>query len=180
MTFIKLFWGLLFMFDFRLQGFDILPDIIGYILIFSALGNLIQRNDNFKKAREMSIPLIFLSIFNIYQAPQQAAGVHIGNPIAVVMGLVLTIVHILMVYHICMGIACISKEVMKLDLETLAIRRWKFYFIVQVVYSIILFLALVAPGIVLIAFLPLFIASLIANILLMMLMKAAEREFPAL
>ncbi len=34
----SIFWGFLFMFDFRIQGVDILPNFIGYLFMFLGWG----------------------------------------------------------------------------------------------------------------------------------------------
>lgn len=50
--FSKLFWGfLIILLDFRIQGFDILPDIIGYLMIYSGLTQLIYLSEHFKYAK---------------------------------------------------------------------------------------------------------------------------------
>jgi hypothetical protein len=53
-----LFWGFIFLFDFRLFGFDILPDFIAYILFVQGLSILAERSKNFiggKPASEVNL-----------------------------------------------------------------------------------------------------------------------------
>lgn len=39
----KLYWGFFFiMFNFRIQGFDIFPDIVGYLFLASGFTTLFQ------------------------------------------------------------------------------------------------------------------------------------------
>ncbi|QVK17292.1 hypothetical protein KHQ81_10550 [Mycoplasmatota bacterium] len=67
MGFKKIFIGtILILLDFRIQGLNIIPDIIGYILIFIGLSEIIHLNSKFAVARIMSIILILFSIPDIY------------------------------------------------------------------------------------------------------------------
>ncbi len=70
--FSKLFWGFVFiMIGFKIQGFDILPDILGYLFFAAAFSNLSSLSINFEKASKYNIPMIILSIFSIYQPQNQ-------------------------------------------------------------------------------------------------------------
>jgi len=60
----KLYWGFLFiLIDFRINGFDILPDIIGYILFAFAFSALASGSSHFVLAGRYNIPMIILSTF---------------------------------------------------------------------------------------------------------------------
>ncbi len=62
--------GYLFNFlDFRLQGIDIIPDFVGYLLIFIGLSKVLDLNKKFETARFISIILLILSFFELYQNP---------------------------------------------------------------------------------------------------------------
>ena len=62
--FMSIFWGLLFVIlDIRIGSFDlILPDFIGYILIFKGLTVLAPEHGGFRKARVFAAIMFFLSI----------------------------------------------------------------------------------------------------------------------
>ena len=67
--FTQLYWGFLFvMLNFRIQGFDILPDIVGYIFFAFGFAALASNSEHFKKASRLNIPMIILSIFSIYES----------------------------------------------------------------------------------------------------------------
>ena len=67
MPYNKMFWGFIVIFlDFRIGGFDIIPDFVGFIMIFQALSELELKNDIFSKARNFAGPMILLSIPDIY------------------------------------------------------------------------------------------------------------------
>ncbi|MEK3884981.1 hypothetical protein [Paenibacillus sp. PL2-23] len=59
----ELGWGLIFtLVDFHLGVFDILPDVIGYVIILLALNKLRAGEGNFKPARWLAAVLIPLSL----------------------------------------------------------------------------------------------------------------------
>lgn len=66
------FWGLMFtVINFRIQGFDIVPDIVGYIMVIIGLGRIEKYSGSFSSAKIAAYLLTVLSLFNIYQAPVQ-------------------------------------------------------------------------------------------------------------
>ena len=67
--FIRIFWGLLFVFlDIRINSIDLfLPDFVGYILIASGLGLLASRDRSFRTARVMAIIMIFFSLTDLVE-----------------------------------------------------------------------------------------------------------------
>ncbi|MDF2673496.1 MAG: hypothetical protein K0R09_1761, partial [Clostridiales bacterium] len=71
----KLYWGFLFiMIDFKLQGVDVLPDIVGYILFVIGFGMLASCSEYFSKAKSFDTPMIIISLFSIYERPAQSGG----------------------------------------------------------------------------------------------------------
>ena len=59
----KLFWGFLFvMIDFRIQGFDIIPDVIGYILFAVGFHMLAVNSTFFKKAENFNYIMVIVSM----------------------------------------------------------------------------------------------------------------------
>ena len=64
--FYLLFWGLLFQYNYYFRGFDILPDFLGYILIYKGLMILASENKYFALASKITLPLIVLSLVNFY------------------------------------------------------------------------------------------------------------------
>ncbi len=56
-----IFWGLFFVFfHFRINGFDLLPDILGYLFVSYGLYTLADKNNHFKNALCCSIGLVIL------------------------------------------------------------------------------------------------------------------------
>ena len=64
--FYLIFWGLLLQYNIVIKGFDILPDFLGYILIYKGLMILASENKYFAIASKITLPLIVLSLVNFY------------------------------------------------------------------------------------------------------------------
>lgn len=62
------FWGLLFTaINIRISGFDLVPDVIGYIMVIIGLSRIERYDANFSKAKKISYLLAALALINIYQ-----------------------------------------------------------------------------------------------------------------
>jgi hypothetical protein len=153
-----LFWGFIFVFvDFRIQGFDILPDIIGYVFFAVGLGllekeNLSEKeNRGFAVAKVLSYPLIFLSLFSIFQfqAPLNG-GFHVNAMVpglwSVLDSLLFTVLDLLMVFHICKGIRAMANHAGFVDLADKAHRRWIQYLCLDIFKFVALLLAFAAQS----------------------------------
>lgn len=131
----KIFWGLLFaMLDFRIQGFDILPDIVGYILFAVGFSVLAAGSEYFSKAGKFNIPLMILSVFSLYENPAQGTGVQIGtlSVLAIVLGIAVIVLNLLVVYNLFMGIKELAYQQGRYDLSDEAQSRWKQYLTLQI------------------------------------------------
>ncbi len=98
----KLSWGFaLIMIDIHmiLNGFDLLPDIIGYILFALALGELERRSECFDKARPLSLALAVLSAFIVYRGLLDWIG-----QVKYLIVLASVCLNLLVVYYILMGL----------------------------------------------------------------------------
>lgn len=168
MGFMNIFWGLLFFFDIRINNFDILPDIIGFILIIVGLNKLKELNENFKKSYNIAIPLMIMSI--LYFIPIRPSG------FTILISIVGLILRILLIYNICLGISELANMSENKLLSEKAMKRYNAYLIIQIIAIIAMIIALVAPILMLFMFIPLFIALLVIFIQLMGLMKQAEEE----
>lgn len=176
MGFSKIYWGFLFFFDFRIQGFDILPDIIGYWLIYLGLKELVSMSSHFAEAKKYSVVLGILSVFDLYQVQMPIQQFNIGplTGLIMLMGIIITIFDLLMVFHLCHGIAELAEGRGVIDLETIALNRWKYYLYLRVVTAVVGPIALIIPPLVIFLFIPLIVISIIVFVLMMGLMKQAE------
>src|SRR5690606_14384419 len=63
-AFRSFYWGfLLTMLDFRINGFDILPDILGFIFFAIGINALLAESEHFQQAQKFNLVMILLSIF---------------------------------------------------------------------------------------------------------------------
>jgi uncharacterized membrane protein len=175
----SIFWGFLFMFDFRIQGLDILPNVIGYLLMYFGLGKLSSYSSEFDNAKKYSIPLAVLSLFSLYQV-QKPVGQMTFDPFSVVLllvGIITTVLDLLLVYHLCLGIIYLAKNQSNNELQDLAQRRWKYYLFYKVIFTVWFPLGLIAPILFTIGFIPLFVFSITVVVLMMTLMKKSQDTF---
>lgn len=130
----KFKWGFFFiMIGFRIQGFDIFPDIIGYIFFAIAFSNLKNSSDYFAKAFNFNLPLIFISLFSIYQAPSQQEGIQLGpwGGLGIFISIVSFILNLMTVYYLFKGIRELEESFDDTYLANEAERRWNHYLILQ-------------------------------------------------
>lgn len=176
MGFRLLFWGILFLFSFRIQGIDILPNMIGYLFIFNGLKDLLEENDHFVVARKFCLPLIVLSVFEIYQKPNHSSGIHF-HPLLSLIGLVSVILLLFLFYHICQGMKEWALEELNHELAEKIDNRWMHFWIMHVILFAFIVFILIPP----LAFLSViigFIYSIVVLILMMQLMNEADAALP--
>ena len=127
----KLYWGFLFiMIDFRIQGIDILPDVIGYILFAIGFNMLAENSEFYKKAAKFNIIMIIVAVFSIYEQPAQGGGIHI-NQTGILIGIISLIFSLIVVYYLFMGIKEMAQHQVKLDFYDEAGLRWTQFLLLQ-------------------------------------------------
>lgn len=128
------------MLDFRIQGLDILPDTVGYVLFALAFHVLASNSEHFAKAFKLNIPMIILSIFSIYEERIQSSSIssmeisiNFGRfgILGVLISLASMILGLMIVYHLFMGIKDMSSNV-HWDLYEEADKRWNQYLMLQI------------------------------------------------
>ncbi len=170
----KLYWGFLFiMIDFRLQGVDVLPDIVGYILFAVGFGILAAGSEYFDRARNLNIPMIILSIFSIYEKPVQGGGIQFGSfgIWGVLIGIAATVLNLLVIYNLFMGIKNMADQQGKMDLSIEAEKRWSQYLGLQIA-AIFTFILILVPAVAFIWVIVLFIAAIILTVAIMRFIKS--------
>lgn len=179
----KLFWALVFLFDFQVHGLDILPDWIGYILFAIALTQLAPAHSRFARGRIYAVVLTVLSVgYAVWSFGQRSTTAPTGGyPSVAFAVLSLTaLLDLLMIWDVCEGIAALARAVGYRDLARSA-------FVPQVVYaaSVVLFWLVALPwwfkagkmvGIVVAAGVAAGIVGFIAILLLMGLVRRAGRD----
>ncbi|KAJ51515.1 hypothetical protein BD780_001923 [Clostridium tetanomorphum] len=142
----RLFWGMIFIiFDINLENINILPNFVGYILIYSALNILISQHEIYEKGKIPSMILIILTLKDIVYTgkdsllSEQFQSINIFGMIT---GSIISIINIYLIYIICKGIYYLAidrgMEKLKNSIEI----GWKSYFIIAtcMMYSIPFFL----------------------------------------
>lgn len=174
----KLYWGFIFiMLSFRIQGFDILPDIVGYLVLASAFSSLASSSTYFSIAAKYNIPMIALSIFSIYQSPVQGEGVHLGQfgILSIPIAIASFVLNLLVIYNLFMGIKDMSEKRQQSDLAQESVERWNQYKMLQIasLFSIIL---IFIPILALVYVIVLLVLSIILLIGILNLLKTCSER----
>ncbi len=135
-AFRKLFWGfLLVMLDFRIQGIDILPDIIGYYFFYSGMLLLKDQSPHFQQGSNFSVLMMILSVFTFYEAPVNSTGVIDPTPgsgaLALGLAIVSIVLSVLTVYHLFRGIQDMAADQRQPGIESEAMTRWTQYLLIN-------------------------------------------------
>jgi len=163
-AFRKFYWGFLFiMIDFRLNGIDILPDIIGYALFVAGLGWLREKNYYFDRARIFHIIMLILSIFSIYEKPSQNMESISFNPLGTLLGVLSLIFSLLAMHHFLWGVKQFAEETNVPDISDEAQLRWKQYLYLQLA-SFAAFLLILLPPLAFVYIIALLVVSVILTV----------------
>ena len=182
------FWGLILtVINIRIMGFDIVPDIIGYIMVVIGLGQIEHYEASFADAKKAAYVLAVLSIVNIYQAPVQntviqgggamtttninySAGIFGSNPILSMILMVLgTAANLYFAYCLCMGLKNLLLQVGDTGLAEICDGRWKLILVAQIGLAVIIMLAMIQLPLGLLLAIPFVVFSLIVMVLFLLL-----------
>jgi hypothetical protein len=146
----KILIGVIFItFNFRIQGVSILPDFIGFILIFSGLSGLTHLGPKFEKAKSLAFILIFLSIPQVYEVNVELDRVssfsEIGAwyVIALILSLITSILFLMLAYNLYMGIHEIAVARQHTYLAEKSRLAWKFIIVLTIVTVAFVFIMLI-------------------------------------
>ncbi len=173
-----IFWGMIFMFSPRIQGFDVLPDAIGFILIAVGLSGLTHLNPRFEKAGRLSLVLLPLSLLTLYQRPNEENLYNITTwyGIISVLSIFILILYLLLYYYICTGIAEAAEAQNKRELVEDAYGAWKRYFSFNLALIFSIVLLLFSYVLYIIAFLIAGIGAVITTIGVLILVRRAGKQ----
>lgn len=131
-AFDKLFWSFLFLFDLNIGvnevKVDVLPDLIGWILMHSALGSIASLHSDIPTIRLNVRMLLILSVLDLVSFP-----IHFDEynviivPVSIAIGLVQLVLTIMVVWKVCglvIDIATFSRDTALADQADF---RRKFY-----------------------------------------------------
>jgi hypothetical protein len=176
----KFYWGFFFiMLSFRIQGFDIFPDFVGYILFAIGFSSLSEKSEHFRVAAKFNVPLLLISLFSIYQWPVQGQN---GNTAQVVwfgilVSIILFALNLYVVFNLFMGIHDImsQNENGNTALAVEADEKWNQYKILQIA-AIGAFIVAFIPVINFIYIIAILIASLVVLVRIMGFLKKCEQD----
>lgn len=167
------------MLDFRLESFDILPDFIGYWIIYTGLKTLASYNDNFDKAKMYAVTLSLLSITNFFPWQIPIERLQFSLPIIeiILLGTLLTVLDLVMIYHVCKGISQMALENDLIELSNKANNRWQLYLYITIGLLIVIPIVMLIPEIAVALGIPLVIMAVIILVMLASLIKSADNAF---
>lgn len=132
----KLFWAMILItFDINLGPINILPNFIGYMLIYLALNELQHQHKIYEKGKIPSIILTILTIKNVIHVDSNNLLSGQFTPVnysLVALDSVVSVINIYLIYIICKGIylLCLERELKELQNSTKS--RWVFFLIISI------------------------------------------------
>jgi hypothetical protein len=151
------FWGLIFTaINIRIQGFDIMPDVIGYIMVIIGLGRIEKYEEKFSSAKKIAYVLTVLSLMNIVQVQTRSswetwgtdstgtmqttsspvtysAGIFGENPgLAMLFMIVGMLASLYFSYCMCMGMKALLIRVGDYTLAGICDDRWKLILVAEI------------------------------------------------
>lgn len=179
-AFNKFCWGFFFiLLGFRIQGFDIIPDIVGYILFALSFNSMVEYSEHFEKAKVFNYIMIFLSIFTIYERPQQQGTAviqsNIPGVLTILMGIAGAVITLIIVYHIFAGIIEMATRQRKPEIAEQADKKWTQFIVIQLAI-LGLFLFMIIPAFAMLYMLCLVVAVIAYTVTLIAFMKRCGIE----
>ena len=169
------------MIGFRIQGFDILPDIIGYLFFASAFNSLASSSTYFDTAKKYNIFMIILSIFSIYQVPAQSGEIYFGSLgiLSIPVGITALILNLVVVYYLFMGLKDMAEKREQTELAKESDEKWNQYKILQIA-SLLSFALIFIPVLGIVYIIGLFVMSIIIAIKILGFLKRYKERFNTL
>ena len=179
-AFQKLFWGfLLVMLDIRIQGLDILPDVIGYYFFYSGMMMLTAESEHFAKGSNYAIIMMILSVFTIYEAPAHSAGI-VGpsvtfSPLYFALAIAGLVLGLLTAFHLFRGIQEMAAARNLPGIESEAGTRWTQILLINLATPLVMVLVVI-PFLFILGVLVLFIAIVAYTIKVMQFMQLCRES----
>lgn len=152
----RLIWfGYIFLFDFRVWGVDVLPDVLGYLLIAAGLRLLSRVNGHFARAARLAPIAALISLADIYQpAKSGAAALTLTGPswrtplgaVLTIAGIALIAVSLLMARQLIEGIGHLASTLKNDEVLERSRTLWPEYMGLHVMLMVIWPAAALAPG----------------------------------
>ncbi|CAM3055636.1 hypothetical protein PASE110613_14630 [Paenibacillus sediminis] len=177
----SILWGLLLVvLDFRFGTFDVLPDVLGYVLIIIGLSTLKTIDRHFTISWWAAAAMIVISIVTFFQpvsSLEMSTAVQSISVVQIGWAFLLIILDIVMIYGICKGIIGHATLYNNQDLVQFAKRSLNTYVTLSVISLIALPFYLDLPqGLTMIIFITLWLMLFIAMIFIIRLLYRSGRE----
>lgn len=125
----KMFWAMIFIiFNFNLGTINLLPDFIGYLLIYFALKELIPQYELYEKGRVPAIVLTLLTITDIVNFNYNNNSIFLSMRSSIIIAL-----NLYLIYIICKSIESLAEERRLEELKAKVEKRWKVYLITSII-----------------------------------------------
>lgn len=188
------FWGLLLTaINIRIGGFDIVPDVIGYVMAIIGLSRIERYEENFSRARTIAYILAVLALINIYQPQIQNttnqygavnstyinvnAGIFGANLfLALLFTLLGFAANIYFVYTLCTGMKNLLNQTGNHTLAGTCDDRWKLILGAEVGLLVSMLLVMVGGTIGIIMTMVFGLLALIALVMFLILINQAARS----
>lgn len=175
-------WGLiLIFFRVRILSVDILPNFIGYILIWQGLYKMKQHDIEFGKGIIYAQVMVAISILqgSMLWFGIDSSSIIMANMWVIVLEQLGVIIMLVIIYYICKGSYNLEENRMNAQLYNKIKFRWKFYFNSTVAIIIITAFTLNYLGTVMI--LPIIlIVNVFSKVLILFMVRKEGKEFVTL
>ncbi len=179
--------------NINIQGFDIFPDVIGYIMVIIGLGRIEQYEEKFGQAKRIAYILTVLAAINIYkpqtQDPSVVAGPLQANSVTFSAGIFGNIpwlatllmflgmaANLVFLYAMCMGMKNLLIRTGDETLAGVCDNRWTLLLISQIGLSASILLAFVSFPLIITAAMAFVIFAFVAMILFLLLINHTYRS----
>lgn len=139
----RIFWGMILIFlNVNIGSVDILPDIVGYIIIVMALSNLYETKNEeaFKKGQLYGWLMVLFAAFDMVVKLVGFNESAVGRSIiwSSLYGQGVAFVRVILLYYICKGIFNLGERYDNIDISTKAKERWYWVLGLQIGVAIVL------------------------------------------
>lgn len=183
----QLMWfGYVFLFDLRVRGFDILPDVLGYLLITAGLRRLSHLNDHFAKAARLAPIAALISLADFYEPVGSGSsiltmtGPSFRTPVGAVLtvaGIGLIALNLLVTWHLIAGIAQLASDRREDEITARVATLWPEYKGVHILLMVVWPLAALAPAVGWLAPLAQLSVGIVAYFSMMGFLRQARQAF---
>jgi hypothetical protein len=181
-----MWFGYVFLFDLRVRGFDILPDVLGYLLITAGLRRLGHLNDHFANAARLTPIAALISLADFYEPVGSGSsiltltGPSFRTPVGAVLtvaGIGLITLNLLVTWHLIAGIAQLASDRREDEITARVATLWPEYKGVHILLMVVWPLAALAPAVGWLAPLAQLSVGIVAYFSMMGFLRQARQAF---